>query len=342
MMQKSIILCHVSQLARQQTKLIGTLGLIFSLMAVSLFSLVSPVYAAGTIDVNATADAFGGGTCSLRNAIESANTDTNFGGCTRTGTPPYTINVPAGTYILTIAGQNEDVNATGDLDIRAAMDIVGAGSGTTLLQGTPSVPIPLPVDRILHIVNPVTVNFSGVTLRYGLTEVDGNGGGISNSGGGSLHLTNSLIAANGAQGVCPGQGGGGLYNVVTGTLTLSNTNVISNGAIIGSGNGGGILNAGTLQITGGSIAENRANRAGGGVENNGGTATFTNLAMTSNTVGSAPGNGGALHTSCAGVVTMNGCSVLSNTAAAEGGGLWNSAGGTMTVNNVTMSGNIAS
>jgi CSLREA domain-containing protein len=81
----------------------------------------------GTISVTTTTDEFGSGAaCSLREAIQSANTNTNFGGCTRIGSAPFQINVPAGTYTLTIPGNNEQANATGDLDVLATMAIVGS------------------------------------------------------------------------------------------------------------------------------------------------------------------------------------------------------------------------
>src|SRR4051794_8452232 len=89
-------------------------------LLVGLGSLLAPqVYAAG-IGVNTTVDEFGtGANCSLREAIQAANTDAAFGGCSA-GSGTDTINVPAGTYTLTIpngGSTNEDANATGDLDV---------------------------------------------------------------------------------------------------------------------------------------------------------------------------------------------------------------------------------
>ena len=60
------------------------------------------------------------GDCSLREAIQAANTNAAVDACN-----PHigaeTITVPAGTYTLSIAGANEDANATGDLDITAGL-----------------------------------------------------------------------------------------------------------------------------------------------------------------------------------------------------------------------------
>lgn len=63
--------------------------------------------------------------------------------------------------------------------------------------------------------------------------------------------------------------------------------------------------------------------------------------LTGNTTGSNPGNGGGLHTSGAGTVTVSSSTVRDNTAANEGGGLWYSAAGTMTVTRSRITGNAA-
>ena len=43
--------------------------------------------------------------------------------------------VPAGNYVLTVSGNNEDNNTKGDLDIRAGVTISGAGAGQTIISG---------------------------------------------------------------------------------------------------------------------------------------------------------------------------------------------------------------
>ena len=42
--------------------------------------------------------------------------------------------VAAGTYTLTIAGDDEDLNATGDLDVTEEITVNGAGAGTTTID----------------------------------------------------------------------------------------------------------------------------------------------------------------------------------------------------------------
>ena len=110
-----------------------------------------------------------------------------------------------------------------------------------------------------------------------------------------------------------------------------------------SGSGGGILNnLGTLSVNDGSVSGNSAARAGGGIEANVGTTIVDATTMSTNTTGPNPGNGGGLHLTGAGSVTLTGITALNNTAAAEGGAIWNSATGTTVVRNSSVTGNTAS
>jgi hypothetical protein len=65
------------------------------------------------------------GNISLRSAIQYTNAMIR----------PDIIVVPAGTYQLTLAGADEDVCATGDLDINDSLVIIGAGEGKTVVNG---------------------------------------------------------------------------------------------------------------------------------------------------------------------------------------------------------------
>ena len=44
------------------------------------------------------------------------------------------INVPAGTFTLSLAGATENLSATGDIDIVGDLDLVGAGSSSTTIS----------------------------------------------------------------------------------------------------------------------------------------------------------------------------------------------------------------
>lgn len=84
-------------------------------------------------------------------------------------------------------------------------------------------------------------------------------------------------------------------------------------------------------MTSATVGDNTANRAGGGIEANGGSTTLQRVTLSGNATGPAPGNGGGLHLTGTGTVDVINSTVAGNTATAEGGGLWNSAAGTMSV-----------
>lgn len=265
-----------------------------SLMIWGSLCLGGVAQAAGTITVTTTTDEFDSGpACSLREAVQTANSDTDFGGCLRSGSPPYTIDLPAGSYTLTGAN-GEDTNASGDLDLSASMAIVGTGAAHTIIQAGPSPGTG--VDRLFQVVAAVEVQISGVTVRHGQTEPNGNGGGIANIGGGTLTLTNVTVADNLA-----GAEGGGLWNSATGTLTVDKTTISGNTADgitpLGDEGGGGIFNAGgSLILSNSTISSNTARDPGGGL-NNQGSATLINVTIYENWADSGAGgvdNSGSL------------------------------------------------
>ena len=215
--------------------------------------------------------------------------------------------------------------------------------------------------------NETDVTLTNVTLSgNSIAEaMPGNGGGLHSGGGdvvvmggsvtgnaaveggglwasGTLNVSGgTVVDGNTATGDDADQGGGGLYNE-GGMMTVTDVTISGNAATGASGSGGGVFTngMGTLAISSSAIDENAANRAGGGVEVNGGTVTLTDTDFDQNTTGSAPGNGGALHVT-SGDVTATGGEVTGNTAASEGGGFWNNAGFTMTVDGTSFSGNEA-
>ncbi len=111
----------------------------------------------------------------------------------------------------------------------------------------------------------------------------------------------------------------------------------------GGGSGGGILNAGTLEVNRSTLRNNTAPRAGGGIEASQGSSTVVDRStLANNSTGPTPGNGGGLHLTNAGTVVFSRSTASGNTASAEGGGLWNAGGGTMTIDRSTITGNTAS
>ncbi len=164
---------------------------------------------ADTISVNTTVDEYGGGaSCSLRDAIEAANSNANFGGCTRiaaAGTDVITI--PAGTYTLDLGAVGDDANNEGDLDITDSVTINGAGAGSTIIRNGYGVGGTLgDGDRIFHIdpgaaVGVVDVTITGVTMRdadLGCSVADCIFGGatIYKESSGFLTIQNSFLLSN--------------------------------------------------------------------------------------------------------------------------------------------------
>lgn len=204
---------------------------------------------------------------------------------------------------------------------------------------------------------------AGVTIDGGM--VSGNvaaaeGGGIWNQAGSTLIVRNgTLIQLNTALGAAADQGGGGIFNN-GGVLDVTGAIILSNFADGAAGSGGGILNVdgGVVTITDTQITSNVASRAGGGIEDNsvatgtvaiGNSITLTRVVLDRNNAGvvtpgrggalfSSPGNGGGLHVTGAGNVSITQSTVDRNIAANEGGGLWNSTG-MMTIDASTISGN---
>ncbi|WP_161604366.1 choice-of-anchor Q domain-containing protein [Roseiconus nitratireducens] len=226
------------------------------------------------------------------------------------------ITLPAGTLTLTLSGSDENAAATGDLDIAEGNIVSIAGDGTSVIDASAL------GDRAFDIMSGADVELSGITITGGIAS---DTGGASPSSVGD---------------------GGAVYN--SGDLTLDRVTLDGNAAAGVAGSGGAVLNAGVFAASDSSITNNRANRAGGGIEDaSDQLVTLTNVALDGNNAGVAPaataspGNGGGLHVTGNATVNIFGGTVSGNSAAREGGGLWNG-GGTMVIDGTTISHNTAS
>ena len=230
----------------------------------------TPASAATTFNVNATVDAvdavpgdgicetaLGNGECTLRAAVQEANTLTGAS----------VISIPAGEYILTIPGQSEDLAATGDLDLRRDISLIGAGADTTIISGNG-------LDRVIQTryfpaVGWLARNISikGVTIRGGRIISAGRGGGIY-SHGNTVVIRESNINSNSVHGNISTTGyGGGIYyggstiEIYDSVIQGNNAHGVLNPSATGSG--GGIAGIGTLKIHDSTLRHNRAYRTGG-------------------------------------------------------------------------------
>lgn len=297
--------------------------------------LASPSSAAATtFTVNSTLDlpdlSPGDGICNAGVAlctVRAAVTESNFIGGANV------INIPAGTYILTLGPYDDEFNGagatmdSGDLDIMdlgsflgstlTSVTINGAGSGVTIIDGGG-------IDRVLDINNfaaggkSVDVTLNGLTIRNGngpTTPDSYNtpGGGIQFDG-----FDNQTF-------------------VPAGTLTINNCNITNNMA---AGQGGGILAIfGSLIISGSEVSGNTSvNAAGGGISYDGSsfpalrTLQITTSRITGNHANNSTfGSGGGVSEGGNANKTINYSVITNNTAGNQGGGVFNS-GGDLTMN----------
>jgi CSLREA domain-containing protein len=326
------------------------LGLtVLATWSIILSAATAQIMETTTITVNTFDDELndGGGDCSLREAIQAANTDSQIDGCLA-GSDHDTIVLPSGSYTLTLDGANEDDNATGDLDIVSDLTISGAGAESTLVDGNQ-------LDRVLHIHGGATVEIIGVTITQGrsplVEELGGDGvdgGGVYNDG--ALTLVNSIVISNTTSAggfnsdgnAGHGGNGGGIYS--SGALTLSNSIVANNvtgdgGDILGAdisgdgGSGGGVYSAGTLEIINCMLNGNTTGQGGRPVFDYG--------------INGSGGDGGGIFSQ--GALTLTSSAVFSNVTGdsgdlsetggrgGHGGGIASS--GILVVLNATISGN---
>jgi len=294
------------RLQEKEGKMKRLLVIIISLVLLSSLAVSCAVIQATSFTVTNTDD---GGSGSLRQAILDANASPG----------PDTINLPAGTYTLSIAGTGEDAAATGDLDITDNLTITGADQATTVIDGGG-------IDRVFHI-HSGSVDISGVTIQNGDPGLAEDGGGIYNNSG-TLTLTGSTVRDNVAS-----RGGGILNFGSSASLTLTGTIVSGNNA---GGPGGGICNlSGSSSLTESTVTENSVDGAGGGIANQGGLLTVTSTIVT----GNSASQGGGIDIS-GGTTTLTDSTVNTNNSSGLGGGIANF-WGTLSVSNSTVSGNIA-
>ena len=243
--------------------------------------------AATTFTVDTTADAAPTPTacvglpadCSLRQAVALANEAPG----------PDTIVLPAGHYTLTLKGDEEDGNLSGDLDVNGdgPISIQGDGARTTVIDANGL------EDRVFDVLPANSLSLSRLTLTRGLA-ISQSGGGISVNEA-DLALDRVAVRAN----VATEEGsGGGIYleeaeATISGSLIAENRN---------SGNGGGIRSSSSsLAIVNTTIANNAVDTSlfpgefgwgayGGGIEISGGNLALGNVTIAGNLV--ADKNGG--------------------------------------------------
>ena len=222
-----------------------------------------------------TADGICDTHCTLRDAVLAANARPGFDA----------ILLKPGTYRLTLAGTGEDLGATGDLDIRDELSVVGGGGSTsassTIIEGN-ALASPSWNDRVIDVMAGVRLELQGVTVRLGRTSGQ-PGAGIrvagelllsrssvtgnvaADSTGGGLHVQEGAVADVVQSTVHGNQAGtgGGFY--VAGTLNLTNSTVSGNQALAGPGGGLYFTDSAEGTLSNATVALNTTPQKGGGI-----------------------------------------------------------------------------
>ena len=180
----------------------------------------------------------------------------------------------------------------------------------------------------------ITLTEGELTISNNLTITGLGPESLTISGGNASRVFKILLATVTISGVTIANGkadnddGGGIYNI--GTLTLNHVVVTNNEAVKNPGifvEGGGIYSTNSLTITNSEITNNKANFSGGGISA-ASTLNMTNVSMNGNEAAGVGGGGtgGAIAFVNAGIVSLDGVSIESNTALS---------GGAIYLNNIT-------
>ncbi|HYU61670.1 MAG TPA: choice-of-anchor Q domain-containing protein, partial [Solirubrobacterales bacterium] len=289
-----------------------------------LFLLLASDAQAATIPVTTTQDELNAdGDCSLREAIEAANTNAAVDSCTA-GSGADIVSLAAATYALSVTGTLEDANATGDLDITSDVTISGAGSTHSVIDADG-------IDRVLDVrsSSSLTINRARVTDGCAAPEpTSAAGGGVRVTSGSSLAVTRAELRGNI---LCAGGEGGGIYVDSGASATLDKSTLAQNSA---GNNGGGIAVYGSVTVTESTFSGNEAGN-GGGIYNNQGTATITNSTFSGNKANTD--GGGLAVAGPSGTTTLMHVTVAGNSAhnfglTGDGGGLRIYSGANITLN----------
>ena len=269
------------------------------------------------------------GSCSLREAIDAANTDT------ASGSSPG--ECPAGNGRDTITVPAMVISVDGRLEISSSIDLLGAGVGSTAVDAGGR--------DLVFLVSAGEVTLRGLTIRGGDAQSGGGafigsgstveiadarftdndaftgGGGLAVQSGATVTVLRTTIDGNRATGAF----GGGVWN--QGTLfvreSLIGGDPIAPGHPVGPGTGndsnraGGVFNSGVLNLRNVTVSGNNAHSPGagtGGLSNHG-FAVLNNVTITRNMGrGNNPGSflGGGLHSGSAATTVVKNSVIADN------------------------------
>jgi hypothetical protein len=249
------------------------LGIVLGCAGLGL-AMLAPSAGAATITVNIPSDddsdaGLNDVGCSVREAVETANTNTPVSLCgsqtsgTFTAAPDTILLLGGRTHVLTRdAAPAEDGNVRGDIDIEGPVAITATGTGLATIDQQDTLSAGMPdfnaLDRVFHVeFNAGAVTFNRLRITGGLAGNQGPTPGIPFLGGGGI-LTDSA-------------------------LTIIDSEIVDNVAqeynVNFSATGGGIMvrgNLARLTMTGSTVAGNtvQTNDFASGSAIGGGIAAF--------------------------------------------------------------------
>ena len=220
------------------------------------------------------------------------------------------INVAAGTY-------------TENLTVNRSVTIIGAGKGSTFIDGGG-------VGRVFSIsFDALNFVLSDVTVQNGNgAGGSGQGGGLENwTATGTIHIRNSEFRNNSA-------GFGGAIMHGGGASTIVNTTFTSNSSVT---SGGAVYNGGTLSMTNAEFLSS-SSASGGAIynENTNGSGVL-NIMATLFQGSTASEFGGAIENRA--TLNVAHSTIYNNTGTRGGGGIYNGFGATADIYNSTIFGN---
>ena len=310
-----------------------------SVPALAAALLTPPWASAATIKVTATADEFGdidSTGCALREAVQTANTNTEFADCVRKGSGGAdTIVLQGGvTYTRTRGSiqDADDTNVEADIDVatgRLTIEVRGEGMAT-IDAGDLGRVIDAQPGAILH-ASRIVVQNGTVLGNYPI------GVGIRVRSGARLTLRSSSIHENNLSTPC-GCGGGILTE---GNTTLTNVDVTQN-------RGGGILFAdGELAVSRSTITGNSAFYGSGvylagGSDGEADSATLTQTTISGNEGAVPYADGGGIYVQASEEDRLRATNVTisGNRVDDSGGGVYQHSG-TLQLNAATVTDNTA-
>lgn len=253
---------------------------------------------AANILVTARPGLFG---CDLREAIESANTNSSIGGCAAGGSGQDTIQFFAGftRYELPNIVFSNSAGSSATPEITSEIRIVGLGAELMVIARPPS-------QSDIYRAFTVSVDGGDLTLENLSVQNFGQSSGFS---GGAIRVAGSLTMNNVEIADSSADFGGGVW-VQGGSAVIRNSLIRGNGALI-QGGGVGLSANSTVAIFDSTITDNTS-EFGGGIALAAAPDSSLSLYNTTITENTASVQGGGLSLLMAGIDTSN-SAVIRNT-----------------------------